>query len=489
MGRPLLVALLAGALLAVPACSAATDDDAAPRAGSGTSPASSTPASAPASPSVPAASTSGASTGTATRVTGEQVLARDLRVPWGLVPMADGSVLVSQRDEATVVRVQPDGEVVRLRATGPDGRVPGVVPGGEGGLLGIAVDPDDPTRLFAYLTAEADNRVVRMSLDGDRLGAPRVLLDGIPKAGNHDGGRLAFGPDGYLYVTTGDAGQRERAQDRRFLGGKILRITTDGDPAPGNPFAGSPVWTLGHRNVQGIGWDAQGRMYADEFGQDTWDEPEPDRTRPRLRLAAGRGRRHRRRRRPGFTPPLRQWRTDDASPSGLAVGRGSVWLAALAGQRVWRVPLTGSGGAGRPESLLEGRHGRLRAVAFDRDGTLLALTSNTFRGTPRPGDDQAAAAHAGLTRGADAAIRASSAGGSAAGTAAPYSQPWPNSAPVSRTRSCCGPVSMPSTQTSIGRAAPRSTTARRIAAERWSVSTPSVIERSTFRIVAGSRPR
>jgi glucose/arabinose dehydrogenase len=154
------------------------------------------------------------------------------------------------------------------------GRVPGVEPGGEGGLLGIAVSPTfaaDRT-VFVYLTSADDNRVMRMTFDGARLTPGPVIVKGIPKAGNHDGGRLAFGPDGYLYISTGEAGQRDPAQDKGSLGGKILRVTADGAPASGNPFPGSRVWTLGHRNVQGIAWDRAGRMYASEFGQDTWDE-------------------------------------------------------------------------------------------------------------------------------------------------------------------------------------------------------------------------
>ncbi len=154
------------------------------------------------------------------------------------------------------------------------GQVPGVEPLGEAGLLGIAVSPRfaSDRSVFVYFTAADDNRVMRMTLDGDTLRPGPVIVDGIPKADHHDGGRLAFGPDGFLYVSTGDAGNRPAAQDRSSLGGKILRVTTDGRPAPGNPFPGSRVWSLGHRNVQGLAWDSAGRLYASEFGQDTWDE-------------------------------------------------------------------------------------------------------------------------------------------------------------------------------------------------------------------------
>jgi glucose/arabinose dehydrogenase len=227
-----------------------------------------------------------------------------------------------------------------------------------------------------------------MTYTGGRLGPLRLVVSGIPKSGVHNGGRLAFGPDGMLYVTTGDGSDGGSSQRPASLGGKILRVTPDGRPAPGNPDPRSPVWTSGHRNVQGIGWDAEGRMYASEFGQNTWDEL--NRILPGRNYGwpdvEGRGQATDARR--GFTDPLVVWRTDEASPSGLAVGDDSIWLAALRGERLWRVPLRSDGSVGPPQALLQGRLGRLRTVEVEPDGSLLVLTSNTFRGTPRPGDDR-----------------------------------------------------------------------------------------------------
>ena len=309
------------------------------------------------------------------------VVATGLDSPWGIAFLPDGSALVSERDKARIVHVTPQGDVTDV------GAVAQVNGSGEGGLLGIALSPsyaDDHT-LFAYFTSGAENVVARLVLDADlRITDQQTVFDGIPSGPIHDGGRIAFGPDGFLYVGTGEAGRRDPAQDPDDLGGKILRLTPDGDPAPGNPAPGSPVWTLGHRNVQGLAWDARGRMWASEFGQNTWDELNridagDNYGWPDVEGRAGKG---------DFHDPVRQWHTDVASPSGIAVAHGSVFMASLRGERLWQVPLLASG-TGRPRALLTQRYGRLRAVAEAPDGSLWVLTNNTDgRGSPRQGDDR-----------------------------------------------------------------------------------------------------
>jgi glucose/arabinose dehydrogenase len=239
--------------------------------------------------------------------------------------------------------------------------------------------------LFFYVTTADDNRVLRARVDGDRLGDTRVVLDGIPNGFIHDGGRIAFGPDGHLYVSTGETGDPELAQDPDSLAGKILRITANGDPAPGNPDAGSPVWSMGHRNVQGLAWDDQGRLWASEFGSSTWDElnlierggnygwPEVEGT--------GGG--------PGFVDPQLVWPVEEASPSGLAFADGRLWMAALRGQRLWRIDVSAAGRASRPTAYFTGDAGRLRTVAAAPDGTLWVTTSNRDgRGDPIAVDDR-----------------------------------------------------------------------------------------------------
>ncbi|SNR77444.1 PQQ-dependent sugar dehydrogenase [Actinomadura mexicana] len=307
-----------------------------------------------------------------------RTVADGLKVPWAVAFLPGGDALVTERDTARLLRVTPSGRRTTV------GTVPGVDAQGEGGLLGVAVSPSYDTDQFVYLyyTAASDNRVVRATYDG-RLRDLRPIVTGIPKGGIHNGGRLAFGPDEMLYIATGETGEGDKAQDRNSLGGKILRVTPDGAPAPGNPF-GTRVWTYGHRNVQGLAWDAAGRMYATEFGQDHFDEINLITKGRNYGWPVVEGVGHRK----GFTDPLLTWTTDQASPSGLAYADGSLWAAALRGERLWQIPLD-DGGAGRPIARLQGRYGRLRAVVRAPDGSLWVTTSNQDgRGTPRSGDDR-----------------------------------------------------------------------------------------------------
>lgn len=406
--RVLAAAPAVGLLLALGAC-AGPGEDPAPEvpsssASPGTtgSPATPTPADPVATPEVSV-----------------ETIVEGLDVPWGLAPLPDGTLLISLRDEARLVVVDPDaGTTTDVTGPGAEALAAQTTPDGEGGLLGVARDPASGD-VVVYRTGADDNAVLRGALDGTVLGDLTTVLDGIPRAGHHDGGGLAFGPDGFLYVGTGDAGDGAASQDRASLAGKILRVTTDGDPAPGNPDPTSPVWTFGHRNVQGLGWDGSGRMFASEFGQNTWDELNviepggdygwPDVEGPGLEGQPRAG--------DGTVAPVAWWPTSDASPSGLTVTGDAVYLAGLRGERLWRVPLgsTSSGAdedptaspskdavdadgsvraLGEPQALLAGELGRLRNVApvvpggDDGDG-LWVLTNNTDgRGSPRDGDDR-----------------------------------------------------------------------------------------------------
>ncbi|MER7760924.1 PQQ-dependent sugar dehydrogenase [Streptomyces sp. NPDC097619] len=341
-------------------------------------------ASGPAEPSE-APSGSGAPAEGGVTVTG--TVAEGLRSPWGVAPLPGGDLLVGSRDEGTISRVESGtGRVV------PVGEVPGVAAEGEGGLLGLALSPDfaSDRLVYAYFTTESDNRIARMRYDerrpaGQRLGAPDTVFRGIPKGFTHNGGRIAFGPDGMLYAGTGEAGRKPLAQDRRSLGGKILRMTPDGQPVHGNPEADSVIYSYGHRNVQGLAWDADKRLWAAEFGQDTWDElnlirPGANYGWPEAEGKAGRA---------GFVDPVAVWPTDRASPSGIAWAQGSVWMAGLRGQRLWRIPLDGTKAAAEPRAFLTEEYGRLRTVVPLGGDKLLLVTSETDgRGSPGAGDDR-----------------------------------------------------------------------------------------------------
>jgi len=331
---------------------------------------SATSAAAPASPS-----TAPSAGGGTPDLSDPETVATGLDVPWGLAFLPDGSALVAERDTGKVLQVSAGAGQPRQVF-----RVPGVAAAGEGGLLGLAVAPDyaETRWVYAYYTAAEDNRIVRFKIGGGR---PEVIFDGIDKARIHNGGRIAFGPDKMLYVGTGDAGERSASQDADDSNGKILRLTPDGEPAPGNPTAGSPVWSLGHRNVQGLAWAADGTMYGIEFGQNRFDEvnkiePGENYGWPEVEGTGNDSR---------YVDPLVTWRTTEASPSGAAIAGDTLYVAGLRGERLWTVPLDG----GEPRAELSGRYGRLRTVAVAPDGALWLTTSNTDgRGDVQDGDDR-----------------------------------------------------------------------------------------------------
>jgi len=364
------LAVLMPAVLVLSACSQDPDDGPGPV----------TVTAEPTDDETPDRTPDGAAPNGSPRVVAEA--ATGLAVPWGLGFLPDGRAVVTERDTRNVLLVDPDTSAVEVVGT-----MEAAAPEGEAGLLGVAVSPDfDRDRtVYFYLTTVEDNRIVRAVLDqGDRLGEPEVLLSGIPNGSIHDGGRLAFGPDGFLYASTGETGEGELAQDRGSLGGKILRITVDGDPAPGNPDPDSPIWSLGHRNVQGLAFDDQDRLWASEFGQSTYDElnlirPGSNYGWPEVEGRSGSS---------SFFNPRVVWNPEEASPSGLAFAEGHLWLAALRGTRLWRIEVDGED-VGRVRDFFVGDYGRLRTVALAPDGMLWVTTSNRDgRGEPAETDDR-----------------------------------------------------------------------------------------------------
>ncbi len=343
-----------------------------------------TAATAPAaSPSQPPASSQGRQPAGTARVV--RTVATRIETPWGITFLPSGKALVGSRDTARVYRVRPAGGRTLV------GTVPGVVSngasGGEAGLLGLAASPAFRTdhRVYAYFSSGSDNRIAWMTYRRGRLGAPHVILRGIPRGLHHNGGGLAFGPDGMLYASTGESGSPALAQSRRSLGGKVLRMTPRGTvPRSGNPFRGSLVYSYGHRNVEGIAFDSAGRLWASEFGDKAYDELNLIRPGRNYGWPATQGRTTD----PRYVSPKKVWRTPVGGPSGIAIVGGNAWIGALTGQRLYRVHLSGSHAGGK-SAFFVGRYGRIRAVHAAPGGRIWISTSNTDgRGAPRQGDDR-----------------------------------------------------------------------------------------------------
>ena len=330
-----------------------------------------------------------------------EVIASGLEAPWSIAFVGD-TPLVSERDSGRILEISSGGDAREVA------RLDDVEATGEAGLHGLAVRDDE---LYAFYAAGDENRIERFDLLGEAgslsLGEPETVLDGLPTGSFHNGGRLAFGPDGMLYATLGDTGDRDSAQDEDALTGKILRMSADGEVPEDNPFDDSLVFSMGHRNPQGIAWDEQGPMYASEFGQDTWDElnvieaggnygwPEVEGIATGNGAAgedgaagggAGEDSAAGGSDSGGFTDPVQQWPPSEASPSGMAVTGESIAIAGLRGQRLHEVPLDD---LSESTELWAGEQGRLRDVAQAPDGSLLVLTNNTDgRGEPGTDDDR-----------------------------------------------------------------------------------------------------
>jgi glucose/arabinose dehydrogenase len=322
-----------------------------------------------------------------------------LDTPWSLVFLPDGRALVSER--RGTIRVIADNKLL------PDPLVTRkVVQSGEGGLMGLALHPRFPRVPFLYAmeTVEErgrrENRVVRFRFERNQAELDRIIVGGIPAGSNHNGGRIAFGPDGRLYVTTGDTFRGALAQDRNNLGGKILRLGDDGTIPPDNPVLGSVVYSLGHRNGQGLAWDPQtGKLLESEHGPSgesglsAWDEinviePNGNYGWPQAVGAAHKA---------GLIDPIVAWPDQTTPPGGMAFWHGDLFVATLRSQALVRITFEREDGTLQPrvierwfaKSAYEGRFGRLRDAVVGPDGALYVLTSNRDgRGSPAADDDK-----------------------------------------------------------------------------------------------------
>lgn len=309
-----------------------------------------------------------------------RTIATGLHVPWGIAFLPNHDALVSERTTGRILRISHKGGKPKVAM-----KVPGVdVDAGEGGLLGIAVSPSyrKDKLVYAYFTSGSDNRIVRFKLGGK----VHKVLTGIKRGFIHNGGRIAFGPDHKLYAGVGETGDRPLAQDRGSLNGKILRMNPNGSVPKGNPFKGSLVWSYGHRNVQGLAWDKKRRLWEAELGQDTFDEVNLIRKGHNYGWpnVEGKGSTQGGK----YTNPKVTWPTSEASPSGDAIRRGYLYVAALRGERLWRIKLNGTR-TGKPKALLNGTYGRIRTVVRTPSGHLWIATSNRDgRGEVHKGDDR-----------------------------------------------------------------------------------------------------
>lgn len=311
------------------------------------------------------------------------VLARDLAIPWDVARLPNGAYLVTERP-GTLARIDPDGSVLRID-------VPKVTPVGEGGLMGMVLHPafSENNYVYLYRTILSDdtrtNEVVRFVYQNDhRLTDETVIVGDIPGARYHDGGRIEFGPDGMLYITTGDAGTPTLAQDLDSLAGKLLRVTDTGEIPEDNPF-GTMVYSYGHRNSQGIAWDAEGRLWSTEHGrsgvQSGLDElnlivPGGNYGWPTIEGDAVQD---------GMIAPVVNSGPDETwAPASLTAIDNTLYFAGLRGQRLYRAEVLADDSVTLSTYFVE-EYGRLRAARVI-DDTLYLTTSNTD-GRGRAGSD------------------------------------------------------------------------------------------------------
>lgn len=322
-----------------------------------------------------------------------------LEVPWDLLFLDDRTALVTERPGrirkivAGTLQADPYAE-------------PAVAGGGEGGLMGLARHPEFPDKPYIYIMythrsgGGRFNRVDRYRHQGDKGVFDRIILDEIPGGRFHDGGRIAFGPDGLLYIATGETFDRELAQQRDSLGGKILRVTPEGKIPEETPFTDSPIYTLGHRNPQGLAWDPEtGALFASEHGPSgevgfgAHDEINLIRGGgnygwPKVVCAPGKA---------AYVDPILCWPDRTTPPAGMAFHDGDLFVATLGSEALLRIGLRREERKYRVTAVErwfkerggESRYGRLRDVVKGPDGALYILTSNRDgRGRPRAGDDR-----------------------------------------------------------------------------------------------------
>lgn len=304
-----------------------------------------------------------------------KIVATNLQIPWEIEFLPNGDIIFTERPG----RVQ----ILNQRTH----RIENVAHIGEGGLLGMTLHPNFKTNNFIYFYytyREGErilNKVERFKLAGNVLQQDKVIIDNLPGSINHDGGRIKFGPDGNLYITTGDAGIAQLAQDRQSLAGKILRLNDDGTIPPDNPFPNSTVYSYGHRNPQGLAWDSAGQLWATEHGSSARDEINKIIAGNNYGWPITRGDE----KRPGMETPFLNSGAVTWAPSGATIFDNNLLFAGLKGQAVFKLNLSTK----ELQPIFQNQYGRIRNVTVGPDGNIYIITSNRDgRGDPIPEDDR-----------------------------------------------------------------------------------------------------
>lgn len=375
MRRPILALLVLGAIILTVVGSTVYSNRFAPRPETSSYPPTIV------SDELPPSGANGAAAPSSSRET----VATGLDTPWTIAFLPTGEMIVSERK----------GTIKVFGAQPRTLTIPNVVESGESGLTGLALHPSFSSNqfLYAYFTTKSNgrnvNRVVRYRFDGTSLLEPVTIVDAIPSGQSHNGGQIAFGPDGKLYICTGDSGTSGLAQNKASLGGKILRVNDDGSIPQGNPF-GTAVYTYGHRNPQGIVWDDRRRLWATEHGRSGlstgYDEINlivkgRNYGWPTIQGSATKE---------GMVAPVAQSGSVTTwAPAGIAFRDGSLYFAGLRGQAMYVMPIDTEGEPSTIRALFKEEYGRLRAVAVGPDGAIYFSTSNKDgRGTAKAGDDR-----------------------------------------------------------------------------------------------------
>lgn len=315
------------------------------------------------------------------------VVTKDLDTPWALAFLPDKRMLVTERP-GRLVQVESDGGKKTVATLSQVEEV------GEGGLLGITLHPEFTSNHFVYLyyTYQGNgndtlNRVSRFEYKNEKIENEKIIVDAIPGNANHNGGRIKFGPDNLLYIGTGDAEVPSRAQDTNSSGGKILRVTENGDPAPGNPF-NNRTYSYGHRNVQGLAWNADGQLFATEHGPSGTSSCCDEVNRIDIGKNYGWPTIKDVETKDGMVTPLKSSGKDTWAPAGMAYVGRSMYFAGLRGQSLYKITINGNTTADFKQ-YLKGEYGRMRDIVVGPDSMLYVTTSNKDgRGSPRQDDDK-----------------------------------------------------------------------------------------------------